>query len=152
MKVTETISVVGSSDYIKTEDFCLYAAKNPFWADCKSNHIICDIQGKNAVAVNLVDADDPKYFHSKIFKQLVRLIDEKVRDGESVTIICNKGQSRSASIAMLYLAAIGEITNESYKKSSEEFIKLYKDFKPSRGISKFLEATWHFYFNRYNNK
>lgn len=149
MKITDNVSIVGSSVYLDTEDFCIYAAKNPFWADCKTNELVSDIQGRNAIAVNLVDAEDSKYFHPKMFKYLVRLIDEKVNNGENVTIICNKGQSRSASIGMLYMAAIGEISKLSYKKSAEEFKKIYPNFKPSRGISTFLEITWNQYFNKH---
>jgi len=147
LKVLDNLSIVGSSEYLTTDDFCIYAAKNPFWADCKSNEMICELKDRKGVAVNLVDAEDSRYFNVKIFKYLVRLTHEQIKKGNNVTIVCNKGQSRSPSIAMLYMCATGEITNESYKKAKAEFIAYYPEYSPGRGISNFLENTWNFYFN-----
>lgn len=148
MKVLDNLSIVGSSEYLTTDDFCIYAAKNPFWADCKSNEMVCELTGRKGVAVNIVDAEDPRYFNVKIFKYLVRLTHDQIKKGNNVTIVCNKGQSRSASIALLYMSATGEITNESYKKATAEFIAYYPEYSPGRGISKFLENTWPLYFNQ----
>ncbi len=146
MEIYNNLNIIGSNEYIDTEGFCIYAAKNPFWADCQTNEIISSVKGKNAIAVNLVDADDPKYFKVGIFKQLVRLIADKIKMGEEVTIVCNMGKSRSASLGLLYLAAIGEITKESYKKAKQDFIKLYPSYSPGRGISIFLDNTWNLFF------
>ncbi len=148
MEIISGLSVVGSSDYINTDDFVIYVAKNPFWADCQTNEVISKVKGKNAIAVNMVDADDQKYFQVKIFKFLIRTIYDKMRAGKSVTLVCNKGVSRSASVALLFMAILGEISNESYKKAKAEFLSYYPDYSPGLGISAFLEKTWKLYFNR----
>lgn len=152
MEIYKNLNIIGSNEYIDTEGFCIYAAKNPFWSNCQTNEIIAPVKGKNAIAVNLVDADDPKYFKVGIFKQLVRLISDKINSGDEVTIVCNMGKSRSASIGLLYLSAIGEISKESYKKAKQDFIKVYPTYSPGRGISLFLDNTWSIFFpNRKRN-
>lgn len=148
MQIIDNLSIVGSSEYLNTDEFCIYAAKNPFWADQRTNELVCKVSGRNAIAVNMVDADDSRYFHPKIFKFLIRIIHDKIKSGKSVTIVCNKGRSRSASIALLYLAVTGEISNSSYKSARFDFLAYYPDYSPNRGISIFLEKTWKNYFNR----
>jgi hypothetical protein len=104
------------------------------------------IKGHNGIAVNMVDADDPKYFKLGIFKQLVKLIAEKLENDEEVHLICNVGKSRSASVAMLYLAATGHIKRDSFKIAKENFKLLYPHYSPGRGISQFLDNSWHIFF------
>ncbi len=146
MKVTNNISVVGSSEYLDTTDFQIYAAKNPFWSDCKTNELISNVEGRNAIAVNIVDAESPMYFKVGLFKRIVRLISDKIQEGESVTIVCNKGVSRSASIALLYLAATRQINRENFKSAKEDFLKFYPPYNPGRGISAFLNHYWLDFF------
>lgn len=148
MTIIDNIEVIGSSDYIDTEDFCIYAAKNPFWADCQTNEVVCKIKDRNAIAVNLVDAENPKYFQVRIFKYLVRTIYDKVKSGKKVILVCNKGVSRSASIALLYLAITGEIRNTSFKAAKADFLAYYPDYYPGSGIQEFLSKTWNQYFIR----
>lgn len=146
MEIIDNLSIIGSSEYIDTTDFVIYVAKNPFWADCQTNELISKVKGRNAIAVNLVDADDSKYFQVRIFKFVVRTIYEKIKGGQKVILVCNKDVSRSASMALLYMAAIGEISNESFKKAKSEFSAYYPDYTPGRGIEEFLIKTWHLYF------
>lgn len=145
MEIIEGLNVIGSSEYLDTKDYCIYIAKNPFWADCQTNELISKVKGRNAIAVNMVDADDPKYFQVKLFKFIVRTIYEKMKRGETVNLVCNMGRSRSASAALLYMAVIGEISKESYKKAKSEFMAYYPDYAPNRGIEQFLEKTWKLY-------
>lgn len=144
--LNNSIEIHASSEYIDTDEFCIYMAKNPFWTDCKTNELIRRVNGRNAIAVNIVDADDPKYFKVAMFNKLVRLIDDKIKSGHKVHIICNKGQSRSASLVLLYLAAKGTIPKNSYAKARFEFEKIYPQYLPGIGISKFLDKTWNLFF------
>ncbi len=150
MEVIQGLNIVGSSTYIKTDDFVIYVAKNPFWADCNTNELIAKVKGANAIAVNMVDAEDSKYFQVKIFKYLIRTIYDKMKSGQSITLVCNKGQSRSASVALLFMAVIGEISNESYRKAKAEFLSYYPDYSPGIGISSFLDKTWKLFFTKNN--
>lgn len=146
MQISTNVFVDSARELLDTDDFCIYVAKNPFWADCKSNELICDVEGKNAIAVNMVDADTPQYFQPKIFRHLVRLIADKVGSGNRVRIMCNKGVSRSASVGLLYVAAIGEISKENYESAAKEFKKIYPNYSPNRGIKQFLANQWHQFF------
>lgn len=86
------------------------------------------------------------YFKVGLFKRIVRLISDKIQEGESVTIVCNKGVSRSASIALLYLAATRQINRENFKSAKEDFLKFYPPYNPGRGISAFLNHYWRISF------
>lgn len=148
MEIIEKLNVVGSSRYIDTDDYCIYVARNPFWADQQTNEVISKIKGrKNAIAVNMVDAEDYRHFQPKIFKFLIRTIHEKIRAGHTVNIICNKGTSRSGSVALLYLAVTGEIGSSSFKQAKGEFLSYYPDYNPTIGIETFLDKTWKMYFH-----
>lgn len=74
----------------------------------------------------------------------------------NVLITCNKGQSRSPSLGMVYLA---KCTNElservtsddgfvyskpTYQEARERFMKLYPFYLPGQGITQFLIEHWH---------
>lgn len=146
MEIVEGLHIVGSSEYLTTDDFVIYVAKNPFWADCQTNEVISKVKDKNAIAVNMVDAEDSRYFQPKIFKFIIRTIYEKTKKGIPVYVVCNKGRSRSAAIVLLYLAVTGEINNKSYKEAKSEFLTYYPDYNPNFGVEKFLENTWQQYF------
>ena len=148
MEVINGLNIIGSSQYIDTDDYCIYVAKNPFWADCQTNELIAKVKDKNAIAVNMVDAENAKYFQPKIFKFLLRTIHEKIKQGKTVNLVCNKGVSRSASVALLYLAVTGEINNSSYKAARNDFLAYYPDYSPNFGIAAFLDNTWSQYIRK----
>lgn len=148
MEIIDRLNVIGSSQYLDTDDYCIYVARNPFWADQQTNEVISKVKNRNAIAVNMVDAEDYRHFQPKIFKYLIRTIHDKLRAGQTVNLICNKGTSRSGSIALLYLAVTGEIGSKSFKQAKSEFLSYYPDYRPTVGIETFLEKTWNMYFHK----
>ena len=65
-----------------------------------------------------------------------------------VIIHCSKGQSRSPSIAMLYLNCIGYFENFSFEESEQIFKKIYPDYSANKGIREFLSLNWEKYRNK----
>jgi len=62
---------------------------------------------------------------------------------QQVLIHCNKGQSRSPALAMLYLAKrAGQITDAGYADARQEFDELYPQFRPGRGVDAYLRDYW----------
>jgi len=62
---------------------------------------------------------------------------------QQVLIHCNKGQSRSPALAMLYLAKrAGEMPDTSYADARAEFQELYPRYRPGRGVDAYLTDYW----------
>lgn len=70
-------------------------------------------------------------------------VDEYI-NSTPVLIHCNQGQSRSPSLAMLYLAKRTDtVSDESYSTATSEFRELYTRFNPGQGIHLYLQDYWH---------
>ena len=54
---------------------------------------------KNAIYLNMIDGDDPKYISDNMITPALNFIHDKINIGESVFIYCSLGESRSPSIA-----------------------------------------------------
>lgn len=68
---------------------------------------------------------------------------EEHRGEQQVLIHCNKGQSRSPALAMLYLAKrTSEISDRSYGDARQEFQDFYPRFQPDRGVDAYLRDYW----------
>jgi predicted protein tyrosine phosphatase len=85
-------------------------------------------------------------YTNPIMKAAINFI-EKYIEMNKILIHCNQGQSRSPSIALIYMARKGIINNESYPAASKEFIKLYQYYQPGRGIAVYMNNNWDFLMN-----
>ena len=95
--------------------------------------------------LNMVDMDRKQkpQFMDPMISETLEFIDEHI-DSAQVLIHCNQGQSRSPSLALLYLAKRDKhVSNENYDQASEEFRELYPHFNPGRGIHLYLQDYWH---------
>lgn len=93
--------------------------------------------------LNLVDPDVPLFKAQSfvIFREFAR---KQWLAGKDLIIHCNQGQSRSPSLALLFLAKDRLVVpNGSYREAAEAFRKLYPYYRPGRGIALFLERNWH---------
>ena len=62
---------------------------------------------------------------------------------KKVLIHCNRGQSRSPALALLFLAKRRKsICNDSYDVAKEEFIKLCPNYLPGMGVQSYLAQYW----------
>lgn len=62
--------------------------------------------------------------------------------GGDVLVHCNKGESRSPSVLMCWLAIEGLIPRGSLEEAVESFVELYEEYSPNLGIKLFLHAKW----------
>lgn len=95
--------------------------------------------------LNMVDMDQKQKheFMGPMIDATFSFVDRHI-GSKQVLIHCNQGQSRSPSLAMLYLAKrTGSISEESYSTAVQEFRELYFRFNPGRGIRLYLEDYWH---------
>ena len=94
--------------------------------------------------LNIVDMDR-KLSHDytePIVSAALDFIDENIESRE-VLIHCNKGQSRSPALAMLFLAKRREeISNTSYHQAKREFKDLYPQYRPGNGVEAYFSDYW----------
>ena len=96
--------------------------------------------------LNLVDAPNPEFFSSEIFDAALDFIHEGLSSGQKVLVHCNKGESRSSGIALLYLAVFtNAIPSETITEAEEAFSEIYPQHNPSAGVRGFLQQNWDYY-------
>lgn len=63
--------------------------------------------------------------------------------GLQVLVHCNLGQSRSPSIAMLYLGVhTDRLPLESFEAAKLAFLEIYPSFAPAGGTQGYLQRRW----------
>jgi len=95
------------------------------------------------LSFNWVDgpADMYKWSGAAAFIQALDFID-KWLPTKSVLINCDLGQSRSPTVALLYLAKRAKTINgASFESARQDFVKLYPGYAPS-GIADYVASRW----------
>lgn len=99
----------------------------------------------NKLILNLVDAPKPEFFDKRIIDVALDFIEEELNKGKKVGVFCNQGESRSASIALLYLVKHGIIKGEDLVECEAEFLKVYPKYNPGTGIRGFVKENFKTY-------
>jgi predicted protein tyrosine phosphatase len=99
----------------------------------------------NRLILNLVDADNPAYIPKEIIDAALLFIDRNLKAGRRVLVHCNQGMSRSAGIALLFLAKSGVIVQTSLVEAEQQFKSLYPPCNMAAGIRGFLAENWSNY-------
>lgn len=132
----------------------IHACKEPYHRDLlryktqgapQNNPEYLIAKRQNKLICNLIDTDDPKYVPQEIIDTILIFIENSLKENKKVLLHCNQGESRSPSIGLLYLAIKGIIPNRTYLEAKQEFIKIYKNFKPKKGIEGFMIKNWDRY-------
>ncbi len=98
--------------------------------------------------LNLVDTEDPAYVSDDIVRSALEFIREALATGKDCLVHCNLGESRSPSLALLFLASIGAIPNANLPEAEVAFLKLYQAYRPKAGMRLYLAAHWAEYTHR----
>ncbi len=99
----------------------------------------------NALILNLVDAPKSIFFNKDVINAGLDFINEQLIKGKKVGIFCNQGESRSASLALLYLVKHGLIKGDALEDCEAEFLKLYPEYNPGAGMRGFVKEHWDYY-------
>lgn len=94
------------------------------------------------LALNMVDANNPALFKKVQFQYAYLFIKSEVAKKRTVLINCNKGESRSPSVALFYLAHLGVVKNDTFSIARTDFLDIYPNYKPSYGISLYMHFAW----------
>lgn len=106
------------------------------------NYLI--VERNNHLVLNLVDMEQelsPR-FTNPIMKVSMSFIEGNLAKRNKILIHCNQGQSRSPSIALLYLARKNHIDSHTYFKAAESFRVYYPLYNPGKGIAAYLNRNW----------
>lgn len=92
----------------------------------------------NTMTLNMVDADDPRYFSDEMINAGLEFITDRMAEGDPVLVHCNMGMSRSPSMAFLWMFEHGFLDNE-FRYALPQFKRLYPDYAPGNGIWQYLK-------------
>ena len=96
----------------------------------------------NRLILNLVDVEKVDYIAHGIIDEALTFIDANLNNSLKVLVHCNQGMSRSAGIAMLFLASNGEFLNKNFDEALAEFKILYPSCNLSRGVFDYVKSNW----------
>ena len=90
--------------------------------------------------LNLVDPERPRVAPLLIERSLAFI--RANLPGTKVLIHCNDGDSRAPSLALVYMAAEGQIANGTFDEASDALTALYPDYNPGAGIFANFTTRW----------
>lgn len=93
----------------------------------------------NKLILNMVDAPSGLFFDKGMIDTALEYIGNGLKEGKTVMIACNKGESRSASLGLLYLIKTGHIKGETLEDCEAEYLKIYPEYNPGKGIREFMK-------------
>lgn len=96
---------------------------------------------RRILAVNLIDANDAGYIPEKVIRTCLTFINNELKRGRKVALVCNKGKSRSPSIALMYLCKYTEYFKGCVESSEyfDRFREVYPHYDPNNGMLEFTE-------------
>jgi predicted protein tyrosine phosphatase len=95
--------------------------------------------------LNLVDVDNPSYISFEIIDAALDAIKDNIQQSR-VLLHCNQGQSRSPSIALLYLLKhTDRLTQMDMVAAIAAFRAIYQSYAPARGMAEYIRLHWHRY-------
>ncbi|MEL1244046.1 dual specificity protein phosphatase family protein [Flavobacterium sp. DGU11] len=96
----------------------------------------------DAIYLNMIDGDDPKYVNDAMINPALDFIHQHLNDGNEVFIYCSLGESRSPSIALMYL-----LEKNLIEKNSETLTffqkEYYPSFNPKKGNLFYIKNRWN---------
>lgn len=95
-------------------------------------------QAYNELALNMVDADSPRYFSDEMVNAGLEFITERLAEGDPVLVHCNMGISRSPSMVFLWMFEHGFL-DFNFDRAANQFQALYSKWSPGLGIWQYLK-------------
>lgn len=93
--------------------------------------------------LNLVDAADVAYIPAENINTAIDTIEAGLDEGRKVLVHCNQGQSRSPTIALLYLQRHDpRFAGLGYDDAVAKFKTIYPPYEPSKGMADYARAHW----------
>ena len=95
--------------------------------------------------LNLIDAPNPNFIPAEIIDVAIETIHANINKTK-ILLHCNQGQSRSPSIALLYLLKYTNILGQKDMAAAiAAFRAIYPPYAPARGMAEYTRLNWHLY-------
>jgi hypothetical protein len=131
--------------------FFVHACKEPYHrqalgytgrAASKDNPEYLIARRDGRLILNLVDVADVNYVAPEIIDTALDVIHAQL-NSTKVLLHCNQGQSRSPSIALLYLSRYtDQFCGMSVDDAVTAFRKRYPPYSPARGMADYVRLNW----------
>lgn len=97
----------------------------------------------HALYCNLIDAPDIKYIPDIVIKKALKFIDLEIADHRPVLIACNKGISRSPSIAFMWLLKEHMFDLRDFEEDKYLFqTEACPEYDPGLGMEQYVKKFW----------
>ncbi|MBN2435097.1 MAG: dual specificity protein phosphatase family protein [Spirochaetes bacterium] len=94
---------------------------------------------ENAIFLNMIDGDNPDYVNDEMINASLNFINRHI-ESSSIFIYCSLGESRSPSIALMYMLEYGLISKENAIKNFRS--NFYSQYAPKRGNLEYIKRRW----------
>lgn len=95
-------------------------------------------QEEDGIYLNFIDGNNPDYVKDKMIDAAISFIDASVAKKEQVFIYCSLGESRSPSLALIWMLRSGMLSPD--KEAPDIFKKtFYPEYNPGDGIRLYIE-------------
>ena len=101
----------------------------------------------NRLILNMVDSNDPKYYSTELINKALEFM--YANRAKRILCHCNEGLSRGPSITMLYMAAVLKALPKDFGDAEVEFLKVYRNYIPKKGIRIHLMENWNGYMQEW---
>lgn len=95
----------------------------------------------DAIYLNMIDGTNPKYVNDEMINPALDFIHEHIENGNDVFIYCSLGESRSPSIALMYL-----LENNLIEKCASTINtfrqEYYPNYNPKDGNLLYIKNRW----------
>ena len=134
--------------------FFIHACKDPYHrqalgytgraaAKDHPEYLIARREGR--LILNLIDVPDVKYIAAEIIDAALDAIQQNIGDNK-ILLHCNLGQSRSPTIALLYLAKFTKrFDSLSIDNAILAFREIYPLYNPAQGMADYARINWQRY-------
>lgn len=150
------VGIADGFDTVKdnTEFVSVLACKEPFHRSligytgkgCPKEHReYLFAERDNKLILNLVDVANVEYISPIIIDKAVNYIRGALCEDKKVFICCNKGESRSPTIALLSIATKEPYLGSKFDSAIAEFKKVYPQYNPNKGMLDYAQQNWNKY-------
>lgn len=96
---------------------------------------------EHAIYLNMIDGDDSKYVSDDMINAALNFMKRHLDNDETIFVYCSLGESRSPSIALMYMLEHGLIdVNDNVLVDFRD--KYYRNYQPKRGNLEYIQTRW----------
>lgn len=158
IEITKNLFIGNQVDYetdvkFQTDWLVIHACKEPYHRNAlkytgrgapKNHPEYLIAKREKCLILNLVDVDNVNFIAKEIIDTALDYIECNISK-QKILLHCNQGQSRSATIGLLYLAKMGIIKEDSFEKAETEYLKRYPHYAPALGMRNYARLNWNTY-------